>query len=269
MVPYSATALTSVPMTNAKNMQDFVMIMSASVKMGGLINPDLLTGLGTSDIHTYRIKFLNLLSHAGMDSLKAKILIQLCMQVKNYARLRSGLDLNKESWAGSAMLVDVRKFLEDYCCTETKKAGNKMPTVKIAESFPEICFLIHVTTFAMMSGSNLTSEMIENCVASSVRQPWIASLALDDSLQAINKAAVKNLWDSWGNGTKKDSNGDVIKFHEEFYANQANDKIKLVDFAAQEIAPTNGSTYSLKDLIDHATALIVETGPVSMPTIGM
>lgn len=267
MTPYTSTNAVQVAITANMAQNQVLTSMIDSIIRGGLINPAVLESFGINDIQTYRTKFLKLLVKANMTTEKAKILIQLTMQVKNYSRLKIGLEFHKESWANHPVINDVKKFIEDHCCQSTKNAGEKMPTVKIPESFPEICFMIHVTTFALVPTTAITQNQVEALIDDMLMKPWMASLALDPTLQAINKAAVKAMWDTWGAGGKKNSSNEQIKFEDAYYENQANDKIMLLDLQGNTINPVDGVAYTKAELVAVAIGMVQAMSGTNLPMI--
>jgi hypothetical protein len=196
----------------------------AVVLTGKYIDPVTAQSIGIKNIHFYRTKFIKITNDANLSPEQVKILIQIMMGDKNQKRLMKGLKvLGKERKDPDFKAVAL--FIEKSCVNSTlNQVPSKFPSVKIAESFPDVCSMLFVTT-AFMIGMIETDRIY----AVMIKKPWFASLDLDPAVQEENKKHVREMWDSWGNSGGKVNNtkGEKIAFVEEYYENQANDSIEL------------------------------------------
>jgi len=209
-----------------------------------LVDEAVIAGIGLNNIHTYRARFMDRIKIAKLSRSSSLIVIQLTMQMRNYARLLSGKAMISNEVVNDIYVKEAFQFIENHCCATTKNSGMKMPTVKIPESFPEICSLVYIMGF-IIKNKTIDKTTAQKITRVMVSQPWAASLALDDNLQNLNKDSVMKMWNSWGksSGTKKDSLGTVIAFNEEIYANQIMDKIELLDLKGGIVnSPITGYT---------------------------
>jgi len=247
--PKSSTALTTgttpgtttaIDLTGTVD-QSVSSIASAFLKTG-LIDPAYVEAIGKKNIYSYRVLLFTSFQNAGMTVEAIKFIVHVTMTMKNFKRLQAHFNNASSPDATQQYFVLCKTFITKHCCEST--SDTRMPTVKIPESIPEICALLSVEA-DMVKGISDVATIANKIVTST----WSASLAFDDTLQAANKASVQLAWDSWGLSGKVDKNKQPIKFHDEFYQNQAADKILLLDASFKTVPiPTGQSGYSQADM---------------------
>lgn len=184
---------------------------------------------------------MNLLKENGMTSASSKMVITFCMLVKNRRRLVAALGSLNPTIRSNEIVADAIKFI-NTSCSDTTRELKLMPTVKIPDSFPEICAIIYITDIISTSNTNTTT--IANML---VAKLWAASLAFHPDVQEINRRATEAEWNRWGAGGRTNRNEEVIRFNPEIYQNAANDKIQLVNpTGANVIIPEGG--YKMTDI---------------------
>lgn len=196
-------------------------VKEAVVKLA--LNPTDVENFGIKNIHYYRNLFTVLWTKAGKKEADLIALFQILINQKTEARINEALTV-QTSIAAVQEVKEAADFLRNHCVASTplQKPG-KIATVKIPDSFPEICVLLYVVSYRDRKPEELADQIIEKM--------WSASIAWAPDEQNRNQVAVKAAWDSWGktSGKKKNSLGDIISFDAEIYENQRNDKIRLVD----------------------------------------
>jgi hypothetical protein len=263
----AATTYLSQKITQS-NVNGMLTEMVTTMLSNVMFNPDMIEGFGQNNIDTYRKRFSSAVKKAGLSASAAKMVIQLTMQMKNYNRIISGKTTLNQPAKADPIIKEVFMFIENYCCVTTKNAGDKMPTVKIPESFPDICSLIYfISLMVLFKGS--PPSTIDYYVTEMLKKPWAASLALDSSCQIINRTAVEKMWNSWSksSGTKNNSLGEVLAFKPDIYSNQETDSIALMNADGSKFPiPTNG--YSKLDIITWAHGVMVATSQSSIVIAG-
>jgi hypothetical protein len=142
---------------------------------------------------------------------------------KNLKRINDALAV-QTNIAAIPEVMSASEFLRDNCVgTTPNQVAGKIATVKIPDSFPEICILLYIVSYRLVPTNDLADDIIASL--------WSSSLAWGANEQERNKVYVKRAWDSWGtsSGKKQNSLGQTIQFDEEIYANQAADKIMLLN----------------------------------------
>jgi len=213
---------------------------------GTIVDPMDMTAIGVKNIYHYRDKFIKIVVDTSTTAETVKLVLQLMMSVKNRKRVIEGIKLSS-TLKGDPELTAAVDFLEKHCSESTRnQTDTKMPVVKIPDSFPELCAGMFVTICCLKGVTNedvIFKELIE--------KPWIASLALHPDVQAVNKAAVERMWNSWGKsaGTKKNHAGDILKFDDEIYANAEADAIPLINFDGSPVT-MSGPGYDEQEIKD-------------------
>jgi hypothetical protein len=235
-------------MSSIRNANDLTQVTNlvtgiiAQARRGINWNQVDLHGLGTANIYTYRADIARTFETSGVNAQVALGVFEITMAQNNRARIVKGA----KAWP-ALFESDVDKAILEFVINRTVQTTkehqvNKICTLKIPNSFPEICATIFVINKSAEASSVIADSLIT--------QLWSGSLYYNEALQALNKAAVKEAWDSWGasTGTTKNSKGEQIKFDESIYSSQAADKIRLVNFDGSQVNPgTNG--YSKTELV--------------------
>jgi hypothetical protein len=248
-----------VPKVTANSASGMVEAVVQGILSFPIVHPDIMLGFGKNDIHTYRARFTNVLRNNNIPSAVAMMTIQLTMATKNYTRLKSGFAALPTGISSNVVVKQTMQFINTHCCAKTDKAGAKMPTVKIPDSFPEICSLVHAQgLYVYLQGRDISADELAKQTVILVKKLWFASIAMDPTLQDLNKTATKEEWDRWGTspGVKSNSKGETIQFDEEIYVNQANDKIPLINMDGTIFVIPSGG-YTLDDVLEWLSNVLV------------
>lgn len=211
-------------------------------KAGVTWNPLDLVGLGTANIFTYRREIAMAMNNARLDVSTQLALFELTMAQNNKARIVKGAKTQPELFPDGPK-KNALNFIINNCVQKTAEHKlNKVCSLKIPSSFPEICAVLFVIHNKTKPEAVIVKELIE--------QLWFASIAMSEAMQEKNKAASKAEWDSWGNsiGQTKNAKGTVIAFDEEIYKSQAADKINLIDLEGVVVEPA-ASVYTEAEVL--------------------
>jgi len=145
--------------------------------------------------------------------------------------------------------------------TTAAQTATKVCTLKIPDSFPDICAIIEI-----VENSNEDDEAIATRIVTAM---WAASLNWDATCQAANRAAVEEAWNSWGKSAGKKTNaaGQALAFDASIYANQALDKVLLRNvngtaFRNETVKITREILLEYIAAIKAATQAVVVSDPV-------
>lgn len=178
-----------------------------------------MVGIGLMNSHMYRTKCLAAMNKAGLDAKAKFMVVLLCTAIKSKDRivttLKARADLKEKSWYDNVL-----KFFSSFTAQYVANAGDKMPVVKIPESFPPMAALAYL----LMNPQTTVDDLVKNL--------WAAQLALSESLMAINKEWERNFWTNVVKKSKNTARSEDVKleFNEEFYLTKASDEYPLMNF---------------------------------------
>lgn len=196
------------------------------------INPQNLIGLGVKNLEYYRNFIAKLMVASGIADGGLVALFQLLKAQKNRERLLQGMAIRTNLSAIPTVQAAMVFVNGSTVATTSAQTATKVATLKIPDSFPEICALLHI-----LENITETDADIADAILASM---WASSLNWGPAEQAINRAACERAWNSWGAsaGKKTNSANHVIAFDPDIYANQSNDQVLLVDGTGATVGTT-------------------------------
>jgi len=213
------------------SMADDVALMSIMKAIPTVLDFDLtrMRGMGMMDSHKYREKIMAAAAKAGLNFTDLIFVIAAAVSVKNRERIIIGLTPFMTSPRISRTVTFYKNFTEQYVpqCTA---ANQKVPVVKIPESFPSISAFV----FIMMCCEG-TPESSDADYSLFMRNLWFAQLNVD-----IGQKETQMVWERdvfWGatentgaiQKSKFSSRQGSVKllFHKDFWDTKAADKYAL------------------------------------------
>jgi len=186
-----------------KTMMDFITTLALTNK-ALTFDPDFFDGFGSKNLQSYKRAFMRIFG--GLDNNVINGVILISLYVKNLQRFTSAAENCPEVFEESAELAAIKKAIADKCCQTTKEFdanSNMFPMVKIPETMCSMsCFLYVYYSEKEVDANDLVSKT------------YFTSMDIGPELQMMNKAAVKDMWNSWKG----------CEFNEEIYTQMSRDK---------------------------------------------
>jgi hypothetical protein len=188
--------------------------------------------IGTMNSHMYRAKIESAMKE--LSQTEQLIVIALTVAVKNKDRILNTLnnnpDMKKAAWH-----LKVRAFFVNKCVQYVSNSGNKVPVVKIPESFPPISALCYIA----INRECTAEDFLKNL--------WAAQLDLDDDLMAKQKAWEMDFWNNIVKSSKNSNRPEDVelKFNETFYNTKAADTYPLLFASGARLTGTKHSEATL------------------------